>query len=640
MQIRTFSKLPGLLLLILLTGIVLRLYYLTFFSLSNDELSALARLQYDSLSDVVRSGIYTDFHPAGVQIFLYVWTGIVGFGDFWVRLPFVLFGIGSVYWIYLTGKDWFGTNTGLLAASAMAALSFPLLYSQIARPYSPGLFFVLMLTYYWGRIFLPGRSGSLEEYENKRTDFLGVVIGLTGCMYTHYFAFLQSGLIYGLGFLFMSRKSLKPYLLAGIVAAILYVPHLDIFIHQLSKGGIGGPDGWLGPPEPDFFKKYLHWVINDSKPLEWIYLGTVAGFVLMNRYNSKFRSLHLTTLLLFLIPFAIGYYYSLYVNPVLQHSVLLFSFPFLLLFLFSFSSAPQESSKVNGIPVVILLCATVYSTVVDKDYYHQQHFSEFRKIASAATEINKDHTDVKVTNVINIHSPYYIHHYLDKDAPDIKFDIYRIQSEQEFDDFVKVVKHSKADKLFYAWSNMYNDPATEQVIRYYFPCLTDSANYLNSGYRVFQKAGENDCTDKEYLYYQTCIGNNPVANINHNDLYPDQIIIDENDEFTEILVYNFNDSILAVPRYVEVDYNFSVISNKAEANLVVSYESNGEQVFWKGLELSNYCTDQQDLNTAFLHCELPPIVTGKGLLKVYIWNNSKNRFKSGKACVRFYSFAE
>ena len=62
------------LLWILAIAAILRLSGLTAFSLSNDELSALARLQYDSVSTVITEGVYTDFHPAGVQLFLYYWT--------------------------------------------------------------------------------------------------------------------------------------------------------------------------------------------------------------------------------------------------------------------------------------------------------------------------------------------------------------------------------------------------------------------------------------------------------------------------------------------------------------------------------------------------------------------------------------
>src|SRR6188508_3736379 len=87
---------PRILWTILGIAAILRLLNLTGFSLSNDELSALARLQFDSVSEVIQQGVYVDFHPAGVQLFLYFWTKIFGFSEFAVRFPFALMGVLSV----------------------------------------------------------------------------------------------------------------------------------------------------------------------------------------------------------------------------------------------------------------------------------------------------------------------------------------------------------------------------------------------------------------------------------------------------------------------------------------------------------------------------------------------------------------
>ncbi|MFM7902465.1 MAG: hypothetical protein ACKPAD_10825, partial [Bacteroidota bacterium] len=53
--------------LILLLALALRVYGLTAFSLSNDELSALTRLQFNSFTQLIQDGVYPDFHPAGTH---------------------------------------------------------------------------------------------------------------------------------------------------------------------------------------------------------------------------------------------------------------------------------------------------------------------------------------------------------------------------------------------------------------------------------------------------------------------------------------------------------------------------------------------------------------------------------------------
>ncbi len=67
--------------MILVAAAILRLSGITGFSLSNDELSALARLQFDSAREVIKEGVYPDFHPAGVQLYLYYWTLVFGFSE-------------------------------------------------------------------------------------------------------------------------------------------------------------------------------------------------------------------------------------------------------------------------------------------------------------------------------------------------------------------------------------------------------------------------------------------------------------------------------------------------------------------------------------------------------------------------------
>ena len=60
----------------------------------HDELSALSRLQYDNIYDVVKYGVMLgDTHPAGVQVFLYYWIKFGGTSEVWVKLPFILSGI-------------------------------------------------------------------------------------------------------------------------------------------------------------------------------------------------------------------------------------------------------------------------------------------------------------------------------------------------------------------------------------------------------------------------------------------------------------------------------------------------------------------------------------------------------------------
>jgi len=90
---------------VLVFAAIMRLWNIDHWTFTNDELSALSRLQFDSWTEILEHGIKAnDAHPAGTQFFLYVWTSIFGTSEIAVRLPFVAFGLLSTFGIYQIGK--------------------------------------------------------------------------------------------------------------------------------------------------------------------------------------------------------------------------------------------------------------------------------------------------------------------------------------------------------------------------------------------------------------------------------------------------------------------------------------------------------------------------------------------------------
>ncbi|NSW45051.1 MAG: glycosyltransferase family 39 protein [Bacteroidales bacterium] len=135
--------------LILLVAILLRFYRFFDIPYTLDELSALNRTFYSSFSELIEKGVYNDGHPALIQIFLFYWVHWFSYNEWIVKLPFLLMGIASIYLIYRIGKEWFSETVGIIASTWMTTLQFTIMYSQIARPYASGLFFVLGMTFFW-----------------------------------------------------------------------------------------------------------------------------------------------------------------------------------------------------------------------------------------------------------------------------------------------------------------------------------------------------------------------------------------------------------------------------------------------------------------------------------------------------------
>ena len=213
------------------------------------------RLHYNSFSEVMEEGVkLNDMHPPGVQIFLYIWTAMFGVSEIMLRLPFVLFGIGSIYLLFLVAKNWFNTNVALLTAASFSTLVFPILYSQLARPYSPGMFFTLLAVYFWTKIILSQKENPVW------TNYIGFTLAGTACLYIHYFSFLFIALVGIAGLFFIKGKKRLIYIACGALMLLLLFPSYSIFNYQLAIGGLGGSGGWLGPPSSNTIFLFIQFI--------------------------------------------------------------------------------------------------------------------------------------------------------------------------------------------------------------------------------------------------------------------------------------------------------------------------------------------------------------------------------------------
>ena len=355
--------------LIIVIGAILRFYDYTDIPFTHDEFSALFRTGFSNFHDLILKGVETDTHPAGVQVFLYYWVKLTGFSEPLVKLPFTLLSLGSVYLVYLTGRKWFSATSGLLAASFLSFLQYPVMYGQIARPYASGLFLVLLMVYFWTNLM---HTPSKRYYFN----LAGYILSSALCAYNHHFTLLFCGLAGFTGLFIVSRERRLTYILSWFVITLLYIPHLSIFLGQLKQGGIGG---WLSKPRPDFILDYLSYVFQFSwVVVSMIILLVILALVWRDRESKTDYRFVLVSLIWFLIPLITAFLYSIWINPVLQYSVLIFSFPFLLLLLFFYAGAKRAWQKI----VLVGLCAAtiIPSLISERKHYSLFYHSPYREI--------------------------------------------------------------------------------------------------------------------------------------------------------------------------------------------------------------------------------------------------------------------
>lgn len=324
----------------------------------HDDLSSICRV-YDTLRDTIEYGVKEDTHPAGVQVLLWFWSQIGGTGQTWMRIPFVLMGICSIPLMYLLAKQWYNKNAGLAAASIIAVSQYTIFHSVSVRPYIVGLFLMLILLLSWTAIVL--------RNDKRHLHYIVFVLTAAGCAYTHAFAALTAALTAIAGLILCHRENRLKLFISSIIAVALFVPHLPITFHQLfDMKGIGE---WLGKPTPIFIIRYICYLFHYSYLA--IFIGIVA-FLLCARWQKQPLK-QITAATLWLLPLLIGYCYSVWVNPVLRYSCLIFSFPFLLL---TIVSLIPENAGSRGIVALSIYClsmtATLYASRKHYTFFHNQ----------------------------------------------------------------------------------------------------------------------------------------------------------------------------------------------------------------------------------------------------------------------------
>jgi hypothetical protein len=473
---KTSLKLDYVLLgIILLTAAILRLWKLGQVPFMHDEFSALFRLKFNNFHDLIQYGVCeNDSHPAGVQVFLYYWTKIVGWNELWVKLPFALMGIGSVYLVYVIGKQWFNRKAGLLAAAFLAVSQLGVFYSQVARPYSAGLFFVLLMTYFWNRILFDAKKPSV-----------GICIGMAvaACLaaLAHNFSAAQAGLIFLTGLFFLKKERRKAYWLSGVGAVLLYSPHIPVFYHQtFVNGGIGG---WLAKPEATFFTDFLQYTMNYG-PLFMFAVGfiIILPFILRNPEKRNYP-IRWAAIAWFIAVFALAFVYSLLREPIIQYSTLIFCYPFLIIVAFSLHKNNTMNKTQTVAAVLAILFVGSMSLILQRQHYDLMYHQGYDQIALRMEEDNESTQDICfATSTLNGNFPEF---YQAQTKVNNRR-IFNVYDHHHLGDFRQWLNEENTSRLGFGWTD-YIDPAWEAQAVAYYPWQIKSDTWFTSKYLTLSK---------------------------------------------------------------------------------------------------------------------------------------------------------
>ncbi len=614
-----------LLVFILVVAFVLRFWDFWNIPFTFDELSAMSRTTFDSFSELIRVGVVEkDTHPAGIQVFMYYWVLWFGEMEWIVKLPFMLAGLASVWMTYRIANLWFGQTNALLSAAYVSSLQLFVMYGQIARPYVSGLFLTLMMVYFWSNFLIGNR---------RKINLVFFVIFGSLCSYNHHFSLLFAAIVGLSGLFFIRKNQLVPYILSGIAIFILYVPHLDIFFSQLNQGGIGGVGGWLNKPDPWFLFQFFDWLFHYSF---WVY-GLLIILVLYSVLSKDeparsdgVRKKRVVLLVWFLLPVIIGFVYSVVINPVLQYSLLIFSTPFLFIFLFSF--VKEMKARQLFVWVVLILLINIVTLIFKRDYYKIFYKQPFEQVVKKATNLEQENPGNVF--IINDYVPYYSTYYFRKYGKGLPYFTVR-NKDITIAEFKKVLTEIDQDIVIASGLRS----KYFQLIKEQFPYwIGYDRGFTFEQYVLSKKANKNHELIERQLIAQADFTEKSskwryhLKNVQFDSL-SDQFVyqVDKLKEYDLTFQIPLNELVDDI--YWIIDYEIEYKTDDPGFNAVIIGEiKKGKKlVRWQSSKISDFEVLSGKWQKAFLTLDLQIAMKNKNkiedqLLKFYIWNKEHNQF--------------
>jgi drug/metabolite transporter (DMT)-like permease len=506
-------------------------------------------------------------------------------------------GIASIPLMYVLTKKWFNATAALFTSGFVAVSQYTIFYGLIARPYIAGFFFVLLLLIVWTRMIFE------HDFRWKNIIMFGVFAAC--CAYIHQFAMLTAFLIAIAGLFFLKKQTFLKYLAACLLAAILYAPHIPVLLHQIGLGGIGGEGGWLEAPKPRFSLYYLQYLFHFS----WLAMGATALALIISSKlnktqwnNNKIKLL--TALLLFITPYIIGYLYSLYVNPVIQYSVVIFSFPFLLLAVASFIDSTLNIKKI--VALVLVLSTMTISLVVSRQHYKFLAANWYEECATKTMELREKYGNHNVDCCLNMPTAfvdYYEEKYKTCLHNQLNFDLPCDDSS-----FAQKLESLKSNYLLVVGMT----DLQLEIVKLFYPVLTTYIPAFKSEIYVFAKTGE-AIAGMEELTTEEFVWDTPIS-------ADEEYIALKECNLSEICPSRFTKILLTL------DYKCNDCT--ADYALVLQTSYKGAIADWRCVKPSYFSVKMEDSYRIFLPLRYELLVKDSKRLKYYdvkifLWNPNK-----------------
>ncbi len=351
-----FLKKHSFLAFLLLLGAAVRFYGLFDIPMDSDELGALFRAEntQSSFSKHLSDGVAIDGHPAGVQTLLWFLFKAFGFDEWKYKLLWGAFSVLNLVLFFRFAKQT-SLHTAQFSSLLLAFLYLPVSMSVWVRPYELGFTALLLF---------------LNYRKHSNPWVVGFLLSLT--LYSHYFSFLAAVVFWMVD---EELKLKRNTIIIALTTLLLAIPQWGILKHQVSEGGLS----WLGKPQTRWFIDHVYYIFNQSNLITLFVLSCTAIVIIKRTPMGTESGKMLLTWALILL---IGWTYSVWFKPVLQHHVVYFALPFFLIFLGNYSLSILPSW--GGFPLFALLLISLTS----ETNYHRRRTQN--KYASPFKFISED----------------------------------------------------------------------------------------------------------------------------------------------------------------------------------------------------------------------------------------------------------
>lgn len=587
---------------LLLIGLLMRILFIEFQGLSNDELSAWYRTRFEMGEEFWKLGVSQgDMHPAFYQVVLWIWVRIFGDSEFSLRSTSLLFFIANLTLIYSIGRRFFSKYTGNLIAAFYASLGFLIINTTTARPYNSGVFFLLLAFYL---ILLLREKKSSFGFINTFWLF----IAFFGAMTSHYFAFLSVGILGVCGLFYADKEARKYVFISGISAIVVFLfLHFSITQEQLSQGGLG----WLSAPSFWWFIDFSTQLFQNSIGILMLGLGIIFFVKKGNTTPNSHQGFSLMVMFSISI---VAYFISIIYTPILRELV----FQFIIPFAFFGIVGPVVIEKQEGLstkvkqfmPWLIVLVFSVHSIFVYQ-LFEPIHYGVFREIAENQLQVEKKYGKEKITYAQNTNNIDYLNYYL-KDST-LHEDIKDWSQGETVIQLNKRVQNAQTPYFLYNWTNNYHVPMYLECIRRAFPRLARKKLYFNSGTYLYSRNLMDNSFDQRFLY-----------DVDEGGLF-------EGEEFFVDGLFTVGDlrSQRNPGEYFLLEAKGSVESANRFYIVIQAEDENGELLMEGENAVMYWAYNQQELTPGvgmkemFTAFELPKKLKNTDKIKIYCWNPDK-----------------